>query len=81
MRSARTLLVLLPALLGGCAVGLGGPPLVSGQSIANAQASNTEPQPLNSLPLDAAGLPSGRLSTAPDCLAVRLGAGAGRSTY
>lgn len=73
--------ILLPILLGGCAVGFGGPPLISGRSIADTQAQSAMPQSLNSLPPGAAGLPSGPNSTAPNYLALRLGAGAGRSTY
>ena len=82
MRSLATATaLLLPILLGGCAVGFGGPPLISGRSVADAQAQSSMPQSLNSMPLDAAGLPSGPNSVAPSYLALRLGAGAGRSTY
>ncbi len=82
MRLSRSLPVLLLAgLLGGCAVGFGGPPLVSGASIASAQSNNSMPQWPGSLPPGAMGLPSGPNSGAPDYIAVRLGAGAGRSYY
>ena len=75
LRPAAALLLI--SALGGCAMGFGGPPLVSGASIANAQANNSMPQWPGSLPRGASGLPSGPNATAPDYIAVRLGAGAG----
>ena len=47
------ILALLACLTGlaGCDVAVGGPVLVSGMSPAASQSANSEPQPINSLPL------------------------------
>ena len=81
MRAHTFPALLIATLLGGCGVAFGGPPLISGHSVASAQSQSSEPQSLNSLPPGAAGLPSGPNSTAPNYLAVRLGAGAGPRVY
>lgn len=67
--------LLVPLLLAGCGEP-GGPPLVSGHSPAGTGlvGSLDEPQPINSLPPGAEGLPSrGPFATAPDYLSYTFG--------
>ncbi len=67
----RAALVLCLAL-GGCGARLGGPPLLSGQSPAAAEAAGSEPQPVGSLPRGAAGIGRGPNAAEPNRLSAMI---------
>lgn len=69
--SMRFFIWLVLVVLAGCGTP-GGVPLVSATSPPG-QGSNTEPQPVGSLPPGAAGVGRGPNATHPDFLAVTLG--------
>jgi hypothetical protein len=67
MHYIRWIALLAVSALAAC--GLPGyPPLISGNSPAAAEASNSQPQPINSLPPYAEGLPGGPNGRHPDYL-------------
>ncbi len=71
MRTLAALAVAVAALLSGCG-DPGGPPLVSAQTPPN-QSSNSEPQPLGSLPPGAAVAGTGPNAAYPDFFSYTFG--------
>lgn len=72
----RTATLAACLLLCACGARLGGPPLVSAASPADANGgANEMPQPANSLPVGAEGIGRGPNATVPDDASITFGAG------